>query len=145
MAIIDPTTPLGKCRLRCGDFSDNVLLPDSVYIQALIDASDNVNKASLTCATYILAMLSQKTHRKLQQLESWDNSKFENYSKYLMMIAKDSSFSGICPIPYSGATTGEKSDIVQFQEDWKLNSTTLRQGQQMYLDGQLNPFTDIPG
>ena len=133
MAIIDPTTSLGKCRLRCGDFSDNVLLPDSVYTQALLDASDNVNQASLVCATYILAMLSQKSHRKLQQLESWDNEKFNNYFKYLNMIAKDSSFSGINPIPYSASGT-ETHPMIQFQNDFRDNYVGGTQSDQLALD-----------
>jgi hypothetical protein len=32
MAILDPTSPIGKMRLRVGDFSDLPLMPDSVYL-----------------------------------------------------------------------------------------------------------------
>lgn len=145
MAVIDPTTNLGLCRLRCGDFGDLSLLPDAVYAQALADSGDNVRQASLTCAMYILASLSQSTHRRLATIEVWGSEKYKQYKDYLMLLSKDPSFNGTCPIPYSGSSVGEKSDIVQFQEDWKNNYTTLRQGQQMYLDAQNNPFTDIPG
>ena len=37
-----------------------------------------------------------------------------------MKIAKDSSFTGSSPIPYTGASsTTEKNPLIQFVEDWE--------------------------
>ena len=117
--VIDPTSNLGKLRLKCGDTGDIPMLPDLVYITTLTDCSGNVNQAAKTCSMYILAMMSQNPHQKMIQLELWGSEIFENYRKYLTMLYKDSSFSGICPIPYSGGTVGvaEKSKINTFVEN----------------------------
>ena len=50
MPLIDPTTNLGKVRLRCGDFSDVPFLPDSVYEATLADTNNNVVRAAGICA-----------------------------------------------------------------------------------------------
>jgi hypothetical protein len=106
--VIDPTTDIGKLRLKCGDTGDLTLLPDLVYSTTLADSSGNINQAAKTCSMYILAMMSQNPHQKMVQLEIWGSEIFENYRKYLTMLYKDSSFSGICPIPYSGTPVGTK-------------------------------------
>lgn len=118
--IIDISTAIGKTRLRCGDVGDLEILPDSVYTATLAEVNNSVPKASVICATYILGTFSQKSHRKIGALESWDNAKFEQYKQYLMMIAKDPAFNGINPIPYS-PTSNIQSPIVEFLTDWTGN------------------------
>jgi hypothetical protein len=106
--VIDPTTDLGKLRLKCGDTGDLPFLPDIVYTTSLTDASGNINQAAKTCSMYILAMMSQNTHQKMAQLELWGNEAFLSYQKYLTMLYKDPAFSTVCPISYSGVPVGTK-------------------------------------
>lgn len=131
MTIIDPSTSLGKLRLRVSDWGDIPQMPDSVYLQTLEDNDQNVNRAAVTCALYLLGILSQRGHRKMGQLELWDNGKFDQYLKYLMLISKDPSFSGLSPIPFCGKTV---NPIKEFVSDWQGNYTSLTQSEQMSLD-----------
>lgn len=120
MAIIDASTALGKCRLRCGDYGDIPLLPDSVYLNTLSENNENVFRSSMICATYILSMLAMGCHQKMSFLEIYGNQKYDQYESYLMKIAKDSSFNGSSPIPYTGASsTTTKNPLIQFVEDWE--------------------------
>lgn len=120
MTTIDASTALGKCRLRCGDYGDLPLLPDSVYLTTLSENNGNVFRSSMICATYILSMLAVSScHQKLSFIELYGNQKYDQYESYLMKIAKDSSFNGSSPIPYTGATsTTTKNPLIQFTEDW---------------------------
>lgn len=117
MTTIDPTTPLGKARLKCGDWADIPLLPDSVYNATLADTNNNVNQTAQTCGMYILGMLSGKTHKKLAQLETWGSDQFNQYMTYLNMMVKDPSFSGVCPIPYNGDST-QTNPFQTLHDDW---------------------------
>lgn len=117
MTIIDPTTNLGKVRLRIGDWSDLPILPDVVITQTLTDCNNNVVRASGLCAQYILATLTAKTHRKLAQLETWSSEQFDNYVKFLQMTVLNPHVMAIAPVPY---TTGlAENPIEQFIENWK--------------------------
>jgi CHAD domain-containing protein len=69
MTVLDPTTPLGKIRLRIGDWHDLVILPDSVIQSALDDCQSSVPRAAALCAQYILATLTAKTHRSCRNLK----------------------------------------------------------------------------
>lgn len=74
----------------------------------------------MICATYILSMLAMGCHQKMSFLEIYGNQKYDQYESYLMKIAKDSSFNGSSPIPYTGASsTTEKNPLIQFVEDWE--------------------------
>jgi len=117
--VIDPSTPLGKCRLRTADYGDLPLLPDSVYLTTLAENNDNVQRSAMICASYILGMFAQGCHEKMSFLEVWNGEKYKQYESYLMKIAKDSSFNGTSPIPYTGASsTTTKNPLIQFTEDW---------------------------
>lgn len=133
--IIDFSTNLGKCRLRVGDYGDLPLLPDEVYLQTLTDTSDSVNRTSVICAQYILAMFAQQTHEKLAQIELWGGERYKQYKDYLINVIKNPSFSDSCPIPYS-ASTGVEQPLIQFQEDW-YNNFTITQSEQLHFDAQL--------
>lgn len=120
MPSIDPSTPLGKCRLRTADYGDLPLLPDSVYLTTLAENNDNVQRSSTICATYILGMFAQGCHQKMSFLELHGNQKFEQYSKFLQMVAKDPTFNGSSPIPYTGvSSTTAKNPLIAFVEDWE--------------------------
>ncbi len=134
---IDPTTDLGKIRLRVGDFLDIQVLPDAVYTQTItdtknIDGSSNLVRASLICAQYILASLAFGTHQKLQLIEVWGAEAFTNYKQFLTMISKDPAYLGFAPTPY-GASGTDLHPILQFQQDWLNNYAYGTQSQQLHL------------
>ena len=79
MAAIDPTTNIGKLRLRLADWRDVQWLPDNVYKQTLIDCDNNLNKATSILAQYILAILSQQTRSRVMQVESYDDQAFQQF------------------------------------------------------------------
>ena len=139
MTTIDPSTDLGRLRLRCADFGDIVYLPDSVYIQALTDNNGSLPQAAKTCALYILGQLSFKTHRKMGlQLEIWGAEAFTNYKQYLLLITRDPNFMEISPIPYNVNGT-DLHPLIQFQKDWNLNYASVPQSTVMHWDALGSP------
>lgn len=133
MPVIDPSTNLGKVRLRCGDWADLPLLPNEVIESALSESNNSVPKAASLCAQYILAMLTSRTHRKLAQLETWGNEQFENYVKFIQMTILNPNLAAIAPIPYAGGTDTEHP-LIQFQKDWAANYQGGTQSEQLHRD-----------
>lgn len=114
--IIDPSTSVGKIRLRIGDWSDLPILPDSVINSALADCNNNVPRASQLCAQYILATLTARTHRKLGQLETWSNEQFTNYVKFIEMTVLNPHLMSVSPHPYTGPA--EENPLATFMAEW---------------------------
>jgi len=143
MAIIDPTTVVGKLRLRCGDTSDLPMLSDQVYEQTYTDCNNSLARATSTCAQYILALLSQNTHQKLVQIEVWGAEAFSNYLTFLTKVVLNPSLSQICPIPYS-ASNDKTHSLIQFQEDWYEGFVAGTQSEQMELDNSAKTDAWVP-
>lgn len=120
MTFIDPTTDIGRLRLRTGDISSIPYLPDSVYTQTLLENSNNLPTTAKICATYILAQLSYKVHRKQGlQLEVFGKEAFDSYKEFLLLTLKDPAFMTTAPpVPYGGSTVTPAS-YAQFVSDWK--------------------------
>ena len=135
--ILDPTSDIGKVRLRVADWQDLPYFPDSVYSAVIGDSDGNLPKASKTMAMYILGVLAHKTHRKLNQIEVWGAEAFKNYKEFLLLTVKDPAFMDISPIPYSG--TVEFSPIMQFQSDWNKNYYSGTQSQELATDASNSP------
>lgn len=138
MAILDPTTPVGKMRLRVGDYSDLPLMPDSVYTSALSDCNNSVPKASVLVAQYILGMLTAQTHQKLQQIEVFGAEWFQNYLAFVKATIMNPNFMDITPMPYVAQVKNEFGEVVemplvQFQKDWNNNYVSTTQTQDMHL------------
>jgi hypothetical protein len=114
--IIDPQTPIGKVRLRIGDWADLPILPDSVIESALEDCTGNIPRTASLCAQYILGTLTAKTHRKLANIEVWSNEQFENYVKFIKLTILNPHSMSIAPIPYAG--TASVNPLVEFTSDW---------------------------
>ncbi len=117
---IDPTTSLGKVRLRVGDFLDLPIFPDSVYTSTLTDCDDNVLRASKLMAQYILATLTMRVHEKMAQLEVYGNQYADSYIKFLKMTILNPNMMEIAPIPYA-AGVEVVHPLTQFREDWNAN------------------------
>lgn len=122
MTTIDPSTSLGKVRLRIGDWSDLPILPDTVINSALTDCQNNVPRAAALCAQYILATLAFKTHRKLAQLETWSNEQFEHYVEFLKTTVLNPNLMSTSPIPYTGMVDVDHP-IMVFIEEWNASYT----------------------
>ena len=136
--VIDPTTNIGKLRLRVGDHSDLPFLPDEVYYSTLLDCNENIPRATVIVAQYILAILTHKTHRKLNQLEVWNNEQFAQYTQFIKLTILNPHLSTISPIPYTGSDTST-SPLVEFVEDWNGNYAQGTQSEQLHNDS--NGFT----
>ena len=113
---IDPTTPVGKIRLRIGDWADLPLLPNTVIESALKDCADNVPRASALCAQYVLGMLTAKTHRKLASIEVWSNEQFSNYVQFIKLTILNPHNMGVSPVPYTGGAN--EHPLIAFASDW---------------------------
>lgn len=117
MAVLDPTSALGKVRLRIGDWHDLVILPDAVIQATLDDYGGSVSQAASRCAQYILATLTSKSHKKVGLLEVWGSETFNNYVTFLEKTVLNPNLTDTCPIPYAPATT-DTNPLVQIEEDW---------------------------
>jgi hypothetical protein len=136
--VIDPTTNVGKLRLRVGDVSDIPFFPDSVYEATLTDEDDNLPRAARRMAQYILGTLSAKTHRKLAQLEVWGQEYFDNYVKFIKLTILNPMFMDISPVPYGSGSEEQVHPLIQFQQDWNKNYA-ITQSNQMALDADNSP------
>lgn len=116
MPVIDPSTPLGKIRLRIGDWADPPILADTVIQSALTDCGDDVPRAAQLCAQYILATLTFKTHKKLSTVEVWSGEQFDNYVKFIQTTILNPNLMSVAPIPY-GFGSGVHP-LIEFVESW---------------------------
>lgn len=115
--MVDPTTSLGKVRLRIGDISDTPILPDTVINSALTDSNGNVPRAAKLAATYILAFLTSKVHRKIPQLEVWGAEQFDNYVKFVKLAILNPNLMSEAPIPY-GFGDQDDNPLINFVNTW---------------------------
>lgn len=81
--VLDLDNPVHRVRANIADWSDLPTLSDDVIEQVLTQQSNNEAAASRVCATYILGILSQQTHERLDRIELWGSEKFNNYLKYI--------------------------------------------------------------
>ena len=130
--IIDPSTPVGKIRLRIGDWADLPILPDSVISSALEDCRDNVPRAASLCAQYILGTLTAKTHRKLANIEVWSNEQFNNYIAFIKITILNPHNMSLSPIPYTGAA--EQNPLTTFTSDWNAAYGVAGKVNHLYAD-----------
>lgn len=142
--ILDPTTPIGKIRLRVGDYSDLPILPDEVYQSALDDCQSYLPRASVLVAQYILASLTGQTHQKLAQIEVYGGEWFTNYLAFVKATILNPNLMQVTPLPYTPVTTDEFGNklevpLIQFQKDWNRNYYFGTQDQLMHLTAQLTP------
>jgi hypothetical protein len=145
MAVLDPTSPIGKMRLRVGDYSDLPIMPDEVYQSALDDSSGNLPQACTLVAQYILGALTGQTHEKLAQIEVFGNQWFENYLSFVKATIMNPNFMTLRPLPYTPVTLDEWGNqievpLVQFQKDWNANYAGGTQSQEMRLTASIPPY-----
>ena len=80
------------------------ILSDAELQYFLDKNNQSVKKAALDAAKTVLFILSQLTHTKASELESWDHDWFNNYYKTLQMYLNDPNFSFAInsAMPYAG-------------------------------------------
>lgn len=140
MAVIDPTTALGQCRLRCADFGDIAYLPDNVYLQTLSDNGQNVATSARICATYILGTLAFKTHRKMGlSLEVWGGEAFTAYKEFLLLTVTNPNFADYSPLPLQSLAPDSRNKLVDFINDFNNNYYHGTQSQEMALTADVGP------
>ncbi len=139
MAVLDPSTDIGRIRLRVGDYSDLEYLPDEVYQSTLDDNAGNLVASASRIAMYILGILSHQTHRKMGlQLEVWGAEAFKNYKEFLILTVSNPAFMQYSPQPYgvSGTTV---HPLIQFQNDWNKNYMNGTDSQNLAFTAALSP------
>lgn len=135
---LDPTTNIGKLRLRVADYSDLPYLPDTVYTAVLVENGDNLPRSAVQLAHYILGIMSHKTHRKMGlQLEVWGAEAYSNYRDFLMLTISNPAFMNISPLPY--VSSAEFSPMIQFQSDWNRAYSEGTQSQALASDAAISP------
>lgn len=137
MTILDPTTNIGKMRLRVGDYSDFPLMPDEVYTSALTDCQGSLPRASVLVANYILASLTGQTHQKLAQVEVYGAEWFNNYLTFLKMTISNPANMLYTPLPYTPLTYDCHGNVIavpliQFSKDWNRNFAYGTQSNEMH-------------
>lgn len=137
MALLDPTTNVGKMRLRVGDYSDLPIMPDEVYLSALTDCDNYLPRACVLMAQYILASLTGQTHQKLAQIEVFGGEWFNNYLAFVKATILNPNLMQVTPLPYTPVTLdqwGNKVEVplIQFQKDWNNNYVRATDSEQMY-------------
>ena len=115
--MIDPSTDIGRLRLRLGDYRDLTLLPDTVYQQTLTDCNNNLTKATSTLAQYILAILSHGTRSKMGIIESYDDQAYKQYRQFIIDTVNNPAIMNISPL---AVVTGadEENPLIEFSKMW---------------------------
>ncbi len=126
MTILDPTSNIGKMRLRVGDFSDLPIMPDEVYTSALDECQGSLPRASKLVATYILASLTGQTRQSLAQVEVFGGEWFNNYLAFVKLTINNPNAMTVIPLPYTPLAydeTGAQVEVplIQFQKDWNAS------------------------
>lgn len=138
MALLDPTTPVGKMRLRCGDYSDLPMMPDEVYQSALDDCQGYLPRACVLMAQYILASLTSSTHQKIIQVEVYGEQWFANYLAFVKATILNPNLMQLTPLPYTPTTKdqwGQPAEVpmIQFMKDWNNNYAYGTEADQTHL------------
>lgn len=136
MTIIDPTTDIGRLRLRVGDYADIVLLPDSVYIATLVDCNNYLPTAASRLCGYILGMLTTRTHKKLAQIEVFGKEYFDNYLAFVKLTILNPAMWELSPLPYTPVQLDDWGNPVEvplqlFARLWRQNFAYGTQTDQM--------------
>lgn len=135
--IIDPTTDVGRLRMRVADVGDISYFPDNVYVSVLADNNGNLPRAAKAIACFILGILSQRVHKKLAQIEIFGAEAATAYKEFLLLTFTNPNFMDFSPLPYSKSL--EFSPILQFQADWNKNFSQGTEAQQFAVLGTISP------
>ena len=87
-------TDVEKIKLELGLVNEASDILSDEEITYFIEKNNNsVRKASLDAAKTVLFILSTRVHEKIEMLEIWGHTWFENYMKTLQMYINDPNYS----------------------------------------------------
>lgn len=132
MTIIDPTTDLGRVRLRVGDYLDITIFSDEVYTAALADCLGNVPRASRLMAQYILGVLSMRVHERLGNVEVFGSDYAKQYIAFLKSTILNPHFMELAPVPYIAGIATQHA-LTKFRDDYNKNYSSGTQTDLMAL------------
>lgn len=142
--IIDPTTDVGRLRMRVADVGDISYFPDNVYVSVLADNNGNLPRAAKAIACFILGILSQRVHKKLAQIEIFGAEAATAYKEFLLLTFTNPNFMDFSPLPYSASLAFQP--ILQFQSDWNKSFANGTEAQQLAFQSTLSPnINDLYG
>ena len=147
--ILDPTTPIGKMRLRVGDYGYDPIMPSEVYQSALDDCQNNLPRACVLVAQYILASLTGQTHQKISQIEVYGAEWFTNYLAFVKATILNPHLMTLSPMPYLATQVDASGNKIvlpldQFQKDWNNNFANGTEAQQLRLMSLTNYPSNSP-
>lgn len=97
------TNDIDKIRLEVGDvYSDMEWLSDDTYDYLLDKHDNNIKRAALDAATYILFQLTRYTRERAGDIEVYGDAFFKNYRSALLEYLRNPALSPFLPIPYAG-------------------------------------------
>lgn len=86
--------PIQQIRLEIALIGDAENLLSDEELQYFLDKHNgSVRRASLDAAKTVLFILSTRVHEKIEMLEIWGHTWFENYMKTLQMYINDPNYS----------------------------------------------------
>lgn len=86
--------PIQQIRLEIALIGDAENLLSDEELQYFLDKHNgSVRRASLDAAKTVLFILSTRVHEKIEMLEIWGHTWFENYMKTLQMYLSDPNYS----------------------------------------------------
>ena len=86
--------PIQQIRLEIALIGDAENLLSEEELQYFLDKHNgSVRRASLDAAKTVLFILSTRVHEKIEMLEIWGHTWFENYMKTLQMYINDPNYS----------------------------------------------------
>jgi len=87
-------TPVQQLRLEIALIGEAESLLSDEEVQYFLDKNNgSVKRASLDAAKTVLFILSQFTHERVDSLEIWNHTWFENYMKSLQLYLNNPNFS----------------------------------------------------
>lgn len=134
----DPTRPIDRVRIRVGDTSElNEFITDHWYEYYLCELEGNETLVAIEVAKAILVKFSGSTRNVVDQVEMYDNQKFEQYLVWIKEFINNPHLSGMRPpMPYAGGIS--KSDV-QANRDNEDNN----QGQIYMGFTEVCPYSDV--
>lgn len=119
------TSLVDQVRLAIGDVScgDEEWLSDDTYEWLLQKYSNNVNRASLDAARFILFALTRNVRERAGQIEFYGSEQYRNYKDALVEYLRNPNMSLFIPSPYAGGIS--KSDIQANIDNTDNNPVTI--------------------
>jgi len=119
MATLDLSTAEDRVRLNIGDTSDIAFLTTAEITYSLSVNNNNENAATKQCAQFILARVAYSGHERLDKLEFYGDTVFNQYMRFLKEVVNNPTYNATAGIYVGG------QDLLDVQAN--LQDSTLVQ------------------